>query len=63
MPNKTIWPIGLSLSVPALRDHKLRDMKNFRTFFKKKSHIHVSQSEETSTQLVLQVDACGKPYN
>ena len=64
MPNKTIWPINLSLSVPALRGHKLRDLKNFQTFSKKTiSHIHVSQSKETSSQLGLKVDACGKPYN
>ena len=36
MPSKTIWPIGLSLSFPALRGHKLRDLKNFQTFLKKK---------------------------
>ena len=62
MPFKTIWPIGLSLSVPTLRGHKLRDFKKFQTFSKKNSHIHVPQSEETSTQLGLQVDACGKHY-
>ena len=37
-------------------------LEKSQTFFKKKSHIHVSQSEETSTQLGFQVDACGKPY-
>ena len=40
------------------------ELEKKSNFFQKKiSHIHVSQSEETSTQLGLQVDACGKPYN
>ena len=63
MPNKTMWPIGLSLSVPALRGHTLRDLKNFQVFFKKKFSHSCLPKKETSTQLGLQVDACGKHYN
>ena len=63
MPNKTTCHIRLSLSAPALPGHKLSDIENFHFFSKKIFRLQFLQSKETSTQLGLQVDACGKPYN